>query len=126
MSDNTFAQGVVRPALFVGGCVLLGLSLFAAVCLILALLSAILNQSFAGEILGNALADIAGYALCLVAFGAFSLALLRGSGVRWVREIPVLGNASTRALVSLGVVASLPIFLVVALIISIILGGGLD
>lgn len=127
MSDSAFANGVIRPALFVGGCIFVGLTLFSALWLALEVISVILDSgAFPGEIFGYPPAEIVLYVTSVVAFGTFSLAMLRGSGVRWVREIPLLGAASTRVLVLVGVVASLPMVLTIALILSIILSGGLD
>lgn len=127
MNESAFAQGVVRPALFVGGCCLIGLTLFFAICLGLTLIGAVFDSGvYGGEIFGYPPAEIVLYVTSVFACGTFGLAMLRGSGVRWVREIPVLGNASTGALVAVGVVLSLPMVLTIALILSIILGGGLD
>lgn len=126
MSENAFAKGVVHPALFVGGCIFSGLFLLVVAFLALSLVGTLFGQSTESDLFGDPAANLAAYTLCLFSTGGLGLAMLRGSGVKWVSQVPVLRDVPTWALVAVGVAASLPILLFVALIISIIAGGGLD
>ena len=126
MGDSDFARGVVRPALFVGGCIFLGLFLFFAFLLAMTLISAVFDQDFAGEIFGYSPIDFGAYLLCAIAFGGYGLAMLRSSGVQWLDRVSFVKDLPNWTLVLVASVAALPIILFTALMILIITSGGLD